>query len=54
MNTSINQGVDGHPICHEWVWFRWEGQSGCSLGPAQIECQSVALVIHQELGVVSL
>ena len=51
VNTSTNQGASGCPIHHEWVWFRLEGQSGCSLGPAQTEeCQSIALIIHQELG----
>ena len=43
-----------HPFHHEWVWFRLEGQSGCSLGSAQMECQSVAFIIHQELGVMPL
>ena len=27
VNTSINKGAGGHPIHHEWVWFRLEGQS---------------------------
>ena len=53
-NTSTYHGVSGHPIHHEWVWFSLEGWSGCSLGPAQMECQSIALVIHQELGVMPL
>ena len=53
-NTSTNQGASGCPICHAWVWFRLEGQSGCSLGPVQMQCQSVALIIHQELGVMPL
>ena len=54
MNTSTNHGASGHPICHELVWFRLEGQSGCILGPAWMECWSVALIIHQELGVMPL
>ena len=54
MNPSTNQGARGHPICHELVWFKLEGQSGCNLGPAQMECQSIALIIHQELGVIPL
>ena len=33
-NSSTNQGASGHPICHEWVWFRLEGPSGYTLGPA--------------------
>ena len=33
-NTSTNQDASGCPICHEWVWFRLEGQSGCRLGPS--------------------
>ena len=33
-NTSTNQGASGHPIHHEWVWFRLEGHSGFSLAPA--------------------
>ena len=52
--TSTNQGASGHPIHLEWVWFRLEGQSSCSLGPAQMECQPIALVIHQELAVMPL
>ena len=36
--TSTNQGASGHPTYHEWVWFQLEGQSSCSLGPAQTEC----------------
>ena len=48
-NTSTNKGANSHSIHHEWVWFRLEGQSGCSLGPAWIECQSIALTIHQIL-----
>ena len=38
VNTSTNQDAGGHPIHHEWLWFRLEGHSGCSLGPAQTEC----------------
>ena len=38
VNTSNNQGANDHPIHHEWVWFRLEGQSGCSLYPAWMEC----------------
>ena len=33
-NTSTNHGASGHPIHHEWVWFRLEGWSGCSLVPS--------------------
>ena len=54
MKTSTNLGASGHTIHHEWVWFRLEGQSGCSLGPAQMECWSIALIVHQELGVMPL
>ena len=54
MNTSTNQGASGCPTCHGWVWFWLEGQSGGSLGPAQTECQSIALVMHQELEVMPL
>ena len=54
VNTSTNQGAGGHPIHHEWVWLSLEGCSGCSLGPAQMECWSTALIIHQELGVMPL
>ena len=50
-NTSTNQGASGCPIQHEWVWFRLEVCSGCSLSPAQMECLSIALIMHQELGV---
>ena len=53
-NTTANQSASGNPICHEWVWFRLEGQSGCSLGPVQMECQSIVLIIHQKLGVMCL
>ena len=51
MNTSTNQGASVHPIHPEWVWFRLEGLSGCSLGPAQMEFQSITLIVHQELRV---
>ena len=54
MITSSNQGAGGHPTCHEWVWFQLEGLAGGILGPAHTECQSVALVVYQELGVMSL
>ena len=54
VNTSTNLGASGHPIYHEWVWFRLEGHSGYSLSPAQIECQSITPVMHQELGVMPL
>ena len=53
-NTSTNQGASGCPIHHEWVWSRLEGHSGCSLGPAQIDCQSITLIVQQELGVMPL
>ena len=33
---------------------RLEGQSGCSLGPAQMECQIIALTIHQVLEIMPL
>ena len=49
--TNTNQSTSGHPIHQKWVWFRLEGHSGCSLGPAQMECQSIDLIMHQELGV---
>ena len=54
VNTGTNQGASGHPIHYEWVWFRLEGHSGCSLGPAQTECQSITLIIYQELEVMPL
>ena len=54
VNTSTNQGASCHPIHPEWVWFRMEGHSGCSLGPAQTECQSIMLIVHQEPGVMPL
>ena len=25
VSTSTNPGASGHPIHHEWVWFRLEG-----------------------------
>ena len=53
-NHSIANTSTSHSIHHKWVWFRLEGQSGCSLGPAQMECWSIALIIHQELGVIPL
>ena len=53
-NTSIKQGASGCPIHYEQVWFRLEGQSCCSQGLAQMECRSIALIIHQELGVMPL
>ena len=54
MITSTNQGASGHPTHHEWVWFWLEDQSGGSLGPAQMECQSITLIVPQELGVMPL
>ena len=51
MITSTNQGASGHLTHHEWMWFQLQGQRGGSLGPAQTECWSIALVEHQELGV---
>ena len=54
LNTSTKHGASGFPIHHAWVWLRLEGQSGCSLGPAWMECQSTALIIPQELGVMPL
>ena len=53
-NNSTDYGVSSCSSCHEWVWFWLEGQSGCSLGLAQMECQSITLIIHQELGVMPL
>ena len=53
-NTSTAQGASGHTIHHQWVWFRLEGHSGCSLGPAHRKCWSIALVVHQALGVMPL
>ena len=53
-NTSTNHGASGHPINHEWVWFRLEGQSGCSSGPAQMKYKSIALIIHLEIEVMPL
>ena len=53
-NTTTNQGASGCPTHHEWVWFQLEGQSDCSLGPAQMECWSIALIVHQELGIMPL
>ena len=50
VKTSTNQGASGCCI----QWFRLEGHSGCSLGPAQMECQSIASVVHQELGVMPM
>ena len=41
VNTSSNHGAGGHPIHHEWLWFRLEGHSGWNLGPAQTEYQSI-------------
>ena len=52
--TCTNQSASGSPICHQWVWFILEGCSGCSLGPAQMEYWSIILIIHQELGEMSL
>ena len=54
MNTGTNQGASDYPTHYEWVWFWLEGQSGCSLGPAQTDCWSTALIMHQELGVMPL
>ena len=54
VNTSTNQGAGACPICYDRVWFRLEGHSGCSLGPAQMQYQSIALILHQELGVMPL
>ena len=52
--NGTNQGASGHPSCHEWVWFWLEGQAGCNLVPAQTECTSMTLVVHQELGMLPL
>ena len=52
--NGTNQGANGHPTHHEWVWFWLEGQAGYNLGPAWPECRSIALVVHQELGVMPL
>ena len=54
VNTSTNQGANSHPIHHEWVKFRLEVHSDCSLGQAQMKCWSIALIMHQELGVMPL
>ena len=54
VNTSTNEGAHGHLIHHEWVWFRLEGHSDHSLGPAQMEYWSNALITHQELEVMPL
>ena len=54
VNTNTNQSASGSPIHHDWVWFRLEGHSGCSSGPGQMECWSIALIIQQELGVMPL
>ena len=54
VNTSTSQGASGCPIHQEWMWFRLKGHSDCSLGPAQMECQSITLIIHQGLGVMPL
>ena len=54
MNTSTNQGTSGCPTLHEWVWFQLEHHSNGSLGPAWVECQSIALVMHQEVEVMPL
>ena len=53
-NTSTNQGASDCPTHHEWVWSKLEDHSGCSLGPAQMACQTIALIMHQELGVMPL
>ena len=49
--NSTNQDTCGHPTDHELVWFWLEGKAGCDLGLVQIECRSIELVVHQELGV---
>ena len=54
MITNTNQGDSGHPTHHELVWFQLEGWSGGSFDPAQMECQSVTLIMHQELEVMLL
>ena len=51
---GTNQGAGGHPTHHEWVWSLLEGQAGCNLGLAWIECKLIALVVHQELRVLPL
>ena len=52
--TSTNQGTGGQLTHHEWVWFQLESQAGGSLVPAHMQCQSIALVVHQKLGVMPL
>ena len=52
--TSTNQGSGSHSTHHGWVWFQPEAQAGGSLGPAYMECQSISLAVHQELGVMPL
>ena len=54
MATNIHQVNGGHPTHYEWVWFQFEGQSGSSLSPTQMECWSITLMVHQELGVMPL
>ena len=54
VNTSTNPGVSGLATHHDWVRLRLKGHSGCSLGPAQMKCQSATLIIHKELGVMAL
>ena len=54
MTTNTHWGNGGHPTHHEWLLFGLEGQSGSCLGPTQMECQSIALMVHQELGVMPL
>ena len=32
----------------------WEGKASCNLGLVQTECRSIALIVHEELGVMPL
>ena len=52
--NGTNQGAGGFATYHEWVWFQLEWQAGYNLGPAQTECRLIALVVHQEIGVLPL
>ena len=51
MTTNTKKGTGSCPTPQVWVWLWLEGQSGSSLGPAQMECWSMTLVVYQELGV---
>ena len=54
--TNPNTNATNHSIVSTSINLdaRLEGYSGCSLGPAQMECQSITLIVHQELGAMPL